>query len=228
MSTAKIYIIEDEQDIAELMKYNLSLKGYDIYTFGSGELGFKGLDQGIPDLMILDIMLPGLSGLEICERMKSIEETRHIPIIMVSAKGEEADIVRGLELGADDYITKPFSLTVLNARVDAVLRRGRTKKIDASASIRINGININVDKFEVNVDGHRLDLTQSEFKILHFLASRPGWVYTRNQIVEAIRGDNYSVTERTIDFQMVGLRKKLGEKGDCIETVRGVGYRFKE
>lgn len=227
MSTS-IYIIEDEKDIAELMRYNLSLRQYAVTAFGSAEDGFRGMDAGLPDLIILDIMLPGLNGLDTCKRLKSIEATKNIPIIMVSAKGEEEDIVKGLELGADDYVTKPFSLTVLNARVDAVLRRKKTSKPDIGIQTRIHDIEIFHEKIEVYISGNKIDLTQSEFKILQFLASRPGWVYTRNQIVEAIRGDNYSVTDRTIDFQMVGLRKKLGEKGDVIETVRGVGYRFKE
>lgn len=151
-----------------------------------------------------------------------------LPIIMVSAKGEEDDIVKGLELGADDYITKPFSTAVLKARVEAVLRRGRPKEVPQADQLNVAGIDIHLGRVEVTVDGQKVDLTQSEFKILHFLVQRPGWVYTRSQIVDAIRGENYAVTDRTIDFQMVGLRKKLGAKGELIETVRGVGYRFKE
>lgn len=228
MSAKTIFVIEDEQDIAELIRVNLKLMGHNVEVFHSGEMGYNKLAELKPDLMLLDIMLPGMNGLEICKRVKSSSETENIPVIMVSAKGEENDIVKGLELGADDYITKPFSTAVLSARVEAVLRRGRPKTVTNDSVIQVSGIEIDVGRVEVKMGGQRVDLTQSEFKILHFLAQRPGWVYTRGQIVEAIRGENYAVTDRTIDFQMVGLRKKLGEKGELIETVRGVGYRFKE
>lgn len=228
----RIFIIEDEQDISELMRFNLALEGYRIETFATGEEGYKALTQNsenAPDLVLLDLMLPGMNGLEICKNLKANAATKTIPVIMVTAKGEENDIVRGLEMGADDYVTKPFSPKVLSARVDAVLRRA--KKGAAAASndiITVHDVELNVGRVEVAVGGQRVDLTQSEFKILQFLLQRPGWVYTRSQIVEAIRGENYAVTDRTIDFQMVGLRKKLGERGHYIETVRGVGYRFKD
>ncbi len=224
----KIYVIEDEQDIGELVRYNLSLKGYQVEIFTSGEAGLNAIMRSLPDLVILDIMLPGLSGLEICERVRLNPMYKNLPIIMFSAKGEENDIVKGLELGADDYVTKPFSMAILYARVEAVLRRRRPDIVPQVDVIDMPGLTINVNKVEVFIDGQRVDLTQSEFKILHFLAQRPGWVYTRAQIVNSIHGENYAVTDRTIDFQMVGLRKKLGPKGDWIETVRGVGYRFKE
>ncbi len=222
-----IYIIEDEQDISELIRFNLSLEGYKVESFPTGEAGLRAIEEVAPDLLILDIMLPGMSGLEICRRLKEDAKTKKIPVIMVSARGEEADIVKGLELGADDYVTKPFSPKVLHARVEAVLRRGSEAK-KAVEVVKIDGLEINAGRVEVTVDGQRVNLTQSEFRILHFLAQRPGWVYTRVQIVEAIRGENYAVTDRTIDFQMVGLRKKLGSAGHLIETVRGVGYRFKD
>ncbi len=225
----RIYIIEDEQDISELMRFNLALEGYSVETFGTGEEGFRALELKQPDLVLLDIMLPGMSGLEICKRAKENAKTKATPIIMVTARGEESDIVRGLELGADDYVTKPFSPKVLSARVEAVLRRAQKSSTAASQDvIRHGAIEINIGRVEAAANGERLDLTQSEFRILQFLAQRPGWVYTRTQIVEAIRGENYAVTDRTIDFQMVGLRKKLGDHGHLIETVRGVGYRFKD
>ena len=223
----QIFVIEDEQDIAELIRYNLSLNGHQVQTFSSGEEGFNAISKQKPDLLILDIMLPGLSGLEICEKLKKQQESKNIPIIMVSAKGEETDIIKGLELGADDYVTKPFSTSVLNARVEAVLRRGPHRKIEDKDHVFLHGIELHTGRVEVRIDQNLVDLTQTEFKILHFLIQRPGWVFTRNQIVEGIRGANYAVTERSIDFQMVGLRKKLGDKGDLLETVRGVGYRFK-
>jgi len=228
LSAARVFIIEDEQDISELMRFNLALEGYLVETFASGEAGFRGLESRTPDLLILDIMLPGMSGLEICKRLKENPATKTVPVIMVTAKGEESDIVRGLEIGADDYVTKPFSPKVLLARVDAVLRRAQKQNEKQADIVRCGGIEINVGRVEVSVEGRKVDLTQSEFRILQFLVQRPGWVYTRAQIVEAIRGENYAVTDRTIDFQMVGLRKKLGEHGHLIETVRGVGYRFKD
>lgn len=228
-SGLKIFVIEDEHDIAELIRFNLSLEGYDVEVFPSGEAGFKAFESNKkPELLILDIMLPGMSGLEICRRLKENKATSEVPIIMVSARGEEQDIVKGLELGADDYVTKPFSPKVLLARIEAVLRRSSGETPEPTGSLKHAGLEVNPGRVEVVIDGKKVDLTQSEFKILHFLLQRPGWVFTRGQIVEAIRGENYAVTDRTIDFQMVGLRKKLGNYGDYIETVRGVGYRFKD
>ena len=226
--SASIYVVEDENDIAELIRFNLSLEGYLVEAFSSGEMALRAIEQKKPDLMILDLMLPGLSGLEICQRLRGQESTKKLPIIMVTAKGEEQDVVKGLEAGADDYVTKPFSPKVLLARVEAVLRRSENSSRGVLDVVRQAGLEINPGKFEVLVNGEKIDLTQSEFKILQFLAQRPGWVFTRMQIVEAIRGENYSVTDRTIDFQMVGLRKKMGPLGEMIETVRGVGYRFKD
>lgn len=229
MANKVIYVVEDEPDIAELISYNLSLRGYTVKTFSSGEEGFKAILANPPDLVLLDIMLPGLSGLDVCQRIKQSDQFQKVPIIMVSAKGEENDIVRGLELGADDYITKPFSTSVLNARVEAVLRRTQATGLPANKDhIQLHGLEVHVGRVEVKVEGRPVELTQTEFKILHFLMQKPGWVFTRNQIVEGIRGENYAVTERSIDFQMVGLRKKIEPKGDLIETVRGVGYRFKD
>lgn len=224
----KIYVIEDEADIAELIRFNLAMGGYKVEIFNAGESGFKAVNDSPPDLVLLDIMLPGMSGLQVCERMSESSKLTQVPIIMISAKGEELDIIKGLELGADDYITKPFSPRVLLARVEAVLRRFQQKEMGLKGAIKSGGIELHPGRVEVRVHQQPVDLTQSEFKILQFLAQRPGWVYTRGQIVEAIRGDNYSVTDRTIDFQMVGLRRKLGDQGDRIETVRGVGYRFNE
>lgn len=229
MSAARlIYIIEDETDIAELMRYNLQLSGYQVSTFHAGDIGLQSVMKSAPDLLLLDIMLPGMNGLDICQALKENAQTKNVPIVMVSAKGEESDIVKGLELGADDYITKPFSPKVLLARVEAVLRRSQAPIQKSEDVLKVGPVQVNVGKVEALVNGVKVDLTQSEFRILHFLVQRPGWVFTRSQIVEAIRGENYAVTDRTIDFQMVGLRRKLGDAGDMIETVRGVGYRFKD
>jgi two-component system, OmpR family, alkaline phosphatase synthesis response regulator PhoP len=222
-----IYVVEDEQDIAELVRFNLALSGHEIDIYLSGEEGLSAIQKSKPDLLILDIMLPGLSGLEVCEKLKAQSDFKELSIIMMSAKGEEHDIVRGLELGADDYITKPFSMAVLKARVEVVLRRSRSAPVIDQEILKLDGLEIHQGQRQALVEGKNIDLTQSEFDILYFLAMRPGWVYTRAQIVEAVHGANYVVTDRTIDFQMVGLRKKIGNKGELIETVRGVGYRFK-
>ncbi len=226
----KVLVVEDEADISELIRYNLELAKFEVKAVLSGEEVFNAVNEFEPDLVLLDLMLPGLSGLEVCQRLKQSGDSKDIPIIMVTAKGEETDIIKGLELGADDYVTKPFSPQVLTARVSAVLRRSRSESndVDDTKLIKVAELEIDPNRVEVKIKGEKVDLTQSEFRILQFLAQRPGWVYTRAQIVEAIHGSNYAVTDRTIDFQMVGLRKKLGPIGDRIETVRGVGYRFKE
>jgi two-component system phosphate regulon response regulator PhoB len=228
MSNERILVVDDEEDILELLKVNLSREGYTVVEAALGEKAIDLVQKTPPDLIILDLMLPGLNGLEVTRLLKTDPSTRRIPIIMLTAKGEEADIVAGLELGADDYVTKPFSPRVLLARVRAVIRR----KIEASAPdrdiIRIRGLRIDPKKREVIAGDTPVELTFTEFQVLHFLARRPGWVFTRSQIVDASRGDNYPVTERSVDVQVVGLRKKLGGYGDMIETVRGVGYRFRE
>nr|WP_320114828.1 response regulator transcription factor [uncultured Desulfuromonas sp.] len=227
-----ILIVEDEEDILALVHYNLSRDGFQVTTATTGEDGVEQARKEHPDLMILDLMLPGMDGLEVCETLKKDRELRDIPIIMLTAKGEESDIVKGLEMGAADYVTKPFSPKVLLARVKAVLRRYEqgddAEHIPTDAVIERHGLVIHPGRNEVLVDGRSVDLTYTEFRVLHFLASRPGWVFTRYQIVNAVRGEDYSVTDRAVDVQIVGLRRKLGNFGHCIETVRGVGYRFKD
>jgi two-component system phosphate regulon response regulator PhoB len=228
MAHESILVIEDEEDIAELIRYNLEREGYRIVQADSGERGIEIARRQRPDLLLLDLMLPGMDGLEVCKRVKADGAAAQTPIIMVTARGEEADIVTGLELGAEDYLTKPFSPRVLVARVRAVLRRRVSEPIADDAILRAHGIEIHPGRHLVTVDGNPVDLTATEFKILHFLAKRPGWVFTRYQIVDGIRGPNYPVTERSVDVQVVALRRKLGECGEAIETVRGVGYRFSE
>lgn len=223
-----IVVIEDEEDILELVAYNLTREGYQVQGFMSGEEALPSLRSRNPDCIVLDLMLPGMDGLELCKTIRNTPETRHVPIVMLTAKGEEADIVTGLELGADDYIVKPFSPRILLARVRAVLRRGQRGGLDERHPLKINSIEIHPGRHEVIVDGVAVELTSSEFRALHFLAGKPGWVFTRYQIVEAVHGSNYPVTDRSVDVLIVGLRKKLGDSGRCIETVRGIGYRFKE
>jgi len=228
VSKAKILVVEDDRDIVELIEYNLRKEGYQVISAASGEEGLEMAKSEKPDIALLDLMLPGVDGLEVCKLIKINPATADIQIIIVSAKGEETDIVTGLELGADDYITKPFSPKILIARIRACFRRKTQQPVDQSSVIKIQDIVIHPGRHEVIIDDKVVPLTLSEFRLLHFLASRPGWVFTRYQIVDAIRGDDYIVTDRTVDVQVVGLRKKLGKYSEYIETVRGVGYRFRE
>jgi len=228
MSKEHILIVDDEEDILELIGYNLTRDGYRVSTAMTGEQALHSARQGRPDLILLDLMLPGIDGLEVCRRLQSDPLTRAIPIIMVTAKGEDADIVTGLELGADDYIIKPFSPRVLLARVRAVFRRNRKDLTEEPVVMRSADLVIDLSSREVLVQEKPIQLAATEFNILHFLMKRPGWVFTRNQIINAIKGDDYPVTERSVDVQIVGLRKKLGPAGKYIHTVRGIGYRFKE
>lgn len=228
MTKKSIFVVEDEEDILELLKFHLSHEGYLVTTATSGEAAVKGISRKPPDLILLDLMLPGLDGLEVCRTLKRDSRTSGIPIVMVTAKGEESDVVAGLELGADDYITKPFSMKVLIARVRTVLRRKQEPPADKNGVIRIHDIEINPGRHEVLVHGKPVEMTVSELRILHLLVSRPGWVLTREQIVDAVRGEEYAVTDRAVDVHIVGIRRKLGAHADYIETVRGVGYRFKE
>ena len=228
MAKEHIVIVEDEEDILELLRYHLTREGYSVTTAANGEQALKIILQKMPALVLLDLMLPGLNGRELCRRLKQDPRTAAIPIMMVTAKNEESDVVIGLELGADDYIMKPFSMKVLVARVHAVLRRRKQYVVDVDALIRIHDLVINPGRHEVLIKGKLVEMTFSELRILHCLARRPGWVMTREQIVNAVRGEDYAVTDRAVDVQIVGLRKKLGSRAEHIETVRGVGYRFKE
>ena len=228
MAKENIVIVEDEEDILELLRYHLMREGYSVTTAANGEQALKIISQKMPALVLLDLMLPGLNGLELCRNLKQDPQTAAIPIMMVTAKNEESDVVIGLELGADDYIMKPFSMKVLVARVHAVLRRRKQSVVDMDAMIRIHDLVINPGRHEVLIKGKPVEMTFSELRILHFLARRPGWVMTREQIVDAVRGEDYAVTDRAVDVQIVGLRKKLGARAEYIETVLGVGYRFKE
>jgi len=228
MSKETILIVDDEPDIIELIKYNLKNEGYFILTAQTGEQAIKTARHSQPDLMVLDLMLPGIDGLEVTKYLKNNEQTRDIPIVMLTAKGEESDIVTGLELGANDYISKPFSPKVLVARIRAILSRRKKNFMDTPDRIKQEGdMIIDRARHRVTIEGNALELTLSEFELLSFLADKKGWVFTRGQIVDAIRGENYAVTERSIDVIIVGLRKKMKNYASFIETVRGVGYRFK-
>ena len=228
MSKEKILVVDDEEDILELVRYNLAREGYTVVCAASGEAALKTAASDPLDLIILDLMLPGIDGLEVARRLRQNSGTKDTPIVMLTAKGEEADIVTGLELGADDYVTKPFSPRILIARVKAVIRRRSGIAEAESEVLTIRELSIHTGRRHVTAKGRSLDLTYTEFQVLYFLARRPGWVFTRSQIVDAVRGDDYPVTDRSVDVQIVGLRKKLGPRGKYIETVRGVGYRFME
>jgi len=228
MTKEIILVVDDEEDILELVRFTLSREGFTILCAASGEAAWDLLKTQRVHLLVLDLMLPGMDGLALARRLKGEPRTQAIPIVMLSAKGEEADIVSGLELGADDYVTKPFSPRVLTARVRAVLRRQSQPESAEDEVLEIEDLVIDSGRRSVLAGGSVVNLTYTEFQVLSFLARRPGWVFTRTQIVDAVRGDDYPVTDRSVDVQIVGLRKKLGDSGHYIETVRGVGYRFKE
>lgn len=228
MPRHQVLVVEDESDILELIRYNLSKEGYAVETAATGEQALLAARRRQPDVVLLDLMLPGVDGLDVCRTLKSDPRTNRVPIIMVTAKGEDVDVVTGLEVGADDYLTKPFSPKVLLARVRAILRRSKAVTVDETELVRIHELNIDPGRHEVTVNNHPVDLTYTEFRILHLLARRPGWVFARAQIVEAVRGEEYPVTDRSVDVHMVSLRRKLGDAGRYVETVRGVGYRFRD
>ncbi len=227
MAKKTILAVDDEPTILELVRYNLEREGYVVKTSSSGEEAIREADRIEPDCIILDLMLPGIDGLDVCRRLKQRERTRGIPVIMLTAKSEDSDVVTGLEVGADDYITKPFSPRVLTARVRAALRRKAGEEDEEKGTvIRVHDISIDGARHEVTSGGETVPLSATEFAILEFLARNPGWVFTRNKIIDAVKGKDYPVTERSVDVQILSLRKKLGERGILIETVRGVGYRL--
>jgi two-component system alkaline phosphatase synthesis response regulator PhoP len=228
MSKGTICIVEDEEDIREILEIQLKREGYTAITADTGEKGLRLIREHVPQLVLLDVMLPGMDGFDVCRALRSEKSTREIPVIMLTARGEEADVVTGLEIGADDYITKPFSPRVVISRIKSVLRRGQRSNEDPNGILEYGRIVVDQPRHLVKVNGETVDLTATEYKLLVFLAKRPGWVFTRQQIVDNVRGEDYAVTERSVDVQVVGLRKKLGDQADLIETVRGVGYRAKE
>ena len=231
MKKQHILVIEDEEDIQQLVSFNLIKAGFHVSCADSGEEGMRYIQSEKIDCVLLDWMLPGITGLDVCRQIRSNPDLQHVPIIMLTAKGEEDDIIAGLENGADDYIAKPFSPKVLVARINTVLRRGRQKndeEDERKRKLSIHGLEIDTGRHEVQVHGRTIKLTTTEFAILELLAGRPGQVFSRQQIIDGVRGYNYMVTPRAMDVQIYGLRKKLGASGDYIETVRGIGYRLKD
>jgi len=229
LKTEKIVVIEDEDDILEVIAYNLKREGYEVITSTSGEDGLEKIEKSSPQLVVLDLMLPEIDGLELCRKLKSDPLTRAIPVIMVTAKGEESDVVLGLGVGADDYVTKPFSPRELVARVKAVLRRARTRpEGDSRELIAREGVIIDPRRHDLQVDGEAVPLTASEFSLLHFLATHPGRVFTRDHLLARVIGEDAIVIDRNIDVHVRAIRKKLGRHRELVETIRGVGYRFKD
>lgn len=228
MGAAKMLIVEDDKDLRNELKLCLVSEGYETEDCGTASEALAKAKQFQPDLILLDIGLPDRSGFEVCRALRKSETSENTPIVMLSGKNSETEIVHGLEVGADDYITKPCTPTILSARLRAVLRRRPKSEQAEEQSIKIHGLEIDSKKHRVAHNGNELKLTPSEFKILMFLATRPGWVFTRAQIVQAVKQQDFAISERSVDVQMFSLRKRLGEAENVIETVRGVGYRLKD
>ncbi|MCE5318536.1 MAG: response regulator transcription factor [Parachlamydia sp.] len=227
MQKPKLLLIEDEEDIAALIKLQAEMAGYRLVVEVDGLNGLRAIEKEKPDLIILDLMLPGLSGLDVCRKIKTNPDLKDIPVIMISAKSEELDVVLGLELGADDYVTKPFSPKILFSRVRAVLRRGKEPE-KAPKTLAFGQFTLEVDRYQISKMGKYIPLTLSEFGILKRLVMNPGKVLTRNQLLDDIQNSDAFVVDRNIDVHIASLRKKLGPSFEWIDTVRGVGYRFKE
>jgi two-component system alkaline phosphatase synthesis response regulator PhoP len=228
MAKERILVVDDEEDILKLVEYNLAKDGYQVTGVASGEKAVKSARERLPDLVLLDLMLPGMDGFAVTRALKAEPQTAAIPIVILSARGGEADVVAGLELGAEDYITKPFSPRVLVARVRAILRRKFEAPAEEAETVKHHDLTITPGRHEVLAGRRPVELTHTEFQLLLLLARRPGWVFTRNQIIDRVRGEGCAVTDRSVDVHVVGLRRKLGACGRYIETIRGVGYRFRE
>ena len=223
----KIYVVDDEKDIREILKVNLQKNGYEVSTFASAEEVLKQVTIAKPDLFILDIMMSGMDGLDLCKKIRATSSLKDIPILFLSAKSQELDKVLGLELGADDYITKPFSIHELIARVKAILRRTQGKDQTPKESFTYKGITLYPEKFLVTIDNEPIDLTKTEFLILKLFMQYPGKIFSRDNIIDSIRGDNVYVIDRTVDVHIMNLRKKLRHYKDAIKTYSGVGYGLK-
>ena len=226
MKKGTILVIDDEKDLIELVRYNLEKEGYDVIAATDGQSGLEVVKKHRPDLVVLDLMMPGLDGLQVCQQLRSDPRSGRIPVIMLTAKATEADRIVGLELGADDYITKPFSPREVVARVKAVLRRSVAHQ-DEPQLIRGGDLTIDLSGHEVSYKGQRVSLTATEFRILEFLAARPGRVFSRDEIIDSALGNDTSVFDRTVDVHVTAIRRKLGAGGEQIETVRGFGYKFR-
>ena len=227
MGKTKIVVVEDEADILEVIDYNLSKEGFNVSSALDGEKGLVLVQKEIPDLVLLDLMLPGIDGIEICRQLKADSATRSIAIIMVTAKGEESDIVLGLGIGADDYVLKPFRPRELIARVKSVLRRVGLREEDKEV-ISFDELIIDCNRHEVRLENKKVNLTAMEFKLFYFLASHPGRVFTREHILNNVSSEDTYIIDRNIDVHIRSIRKKLDKKRDLIETIHRVGYRFRD
>jgi len=228
MENRRILIIEDDPDILEVLEYNLSNDGFEVFSARDGEHGLREAAANKPALILLDLMLPGIPGLEVCRRLRATGASRDIPIIIVTAKGDESDAVAGLEVGADDYVTKPFRIRELVARINAVLRRTAEPPLSDDVRIERGPLSIDLARHEVSVENELLELTLAEFRLLAALAQQPGRVFPRGRLVLQITAGGYQISERNVDVHVAALRRKLGEHSTMIATVRGIGYKFKE
>ncbi|MCY2997989.1 MAG: response regulator [Planctomycetota bacterium] len=228
MPKSKILVIEDDRAISEILVYNLDKAGYEVTLAIDGRDGVNQAQLKLPDIVLLDVMLPIIDGVEVCRRLRSKPETATAIIIMLTAKTEEADQLIGFSVGADDYVTKPFSVRVLMERIKALQRRKTAKLDDDNDVVTRAGITLDRRRYRVNVDGQLVELTKSEFRLLDTLIRQPGRAFDRTELIDSALGEDTLVLERTIDVHIRALRKKIGPNADAIETVRGVGYRFRE
>lgn len=226
MSKGTVLVIDDEKDLIELVRYNLEREGFDVLAATDGKAGLNLATQQQPDVVVLDVMMPGMDGLEVCRQLRADSRTQRLPVIMLTAKVAETDRIVGLEMGADDYVTKPFSPRELVARVKAILRRAASQ--EQSQIIRQGKLLIDLTRHEVSYDATPVALTATEFRILHFLVARPGRVLSRDEIIDGALSRDAAIFDRTIDVHITALRKKLGRGGELIETVRGFGYKFND
>lgn len=226
MSKPKILIIEDERSLIEILSYNLANEGFEVLTASDGTDGLRRAQNAVPDLIVLDLMLPGLDGLQICRQLRADSKTQGIRILMLTAKAEEVDEIVGFNMGADDYVAKPFKIKPLISRIKALLRRPSAEQSSADV-LAIAGIEVDRTHHTAKLDGHEMLLTPTEFKMLWTMMRRPGRPYSRNELLDNARGEDANALERTIDVHIRSLRQKLGNKGHLVETVRGIGYRFK-
>ena len=222
-----VAVVDDEPDILELVSLHLTKAGFAVRTYLDAGRFQKSLAKSIPDLVVLDLMLPDADGLDVCKSLKAEARTAHVPVMMLTARGEELDRVLGLEIGADDYVTKPFSPKELVARVKAVLRRVEKSEVRNTVELG-DGVVLDLNRYEVKASGRKVDVTTTEFKLLAILAERRGWVFSRDEILGRLWGEEKAVLDRTIDVHVTNLRKKLGKAGRLIENVRGVGYKLSE
>ncbi len=229
MSKPKVLIVEDDRSLADILYYNLQKEGYNVFSAGDGRDGIEQARLKQPDIVVLDLMLPHVSGMDVCKQLRRMKETKDAGILMLTAKGEDLDQIDGFEAGADDYVVKPYSIRVLLERIRALQRRRTVEEeVPAIENIECLGIRVNLRRHQAYLNEQELELTRSEFKLLQTLITEPGRAFERSELIESALGEDTLVLERTIDVHIRAIRRKLGDLADVIETVRGVGYRFRE